>query len=67
MHVKDKKGDFLNKSLALVVLGAGMMIIAFRVLGAPGTFQLGILGGLVGLWGATRLGIYNRIDTTWDE
>lgn len=60
MVEKKYGGDYLNNSLAICVLGIGMMIIASMSLHAQGAFQVLIGGAGIGYYGAGRLHGYNR-------
>lgn len=60
MVEKKYDGDYLNNSLAICVLGIGMMIIASMSFLAQGAFQVLIGGACIGYYGAGRLHVYNR-------
>lgn len=63
MDENTKDGDYLNTSLAICVLGLGMVLITGTALGAPTALQFFIIGLLLMLYGAGRLHVWNRSDT----
>jgi uncharacterized membrane protein YiaA len=60
MIKKKYDGGYLNTSLAICVLGIGMMIISCISLRSPGADHVLVGGAFVSFYGAIRLQLYQE-------